>query len=490
MGHLNRIAFVVTCKGRLHHLQQSLPLLARQPDSECIVVDYDCPDHSHLWVSEHFPEVRVIHVKNSPVFNVSRARNLGARAAVAQWLCFVDADILVAENFAAELAPLLREGFYYRPHPTTMELWGFNLCATNDFQRIDGYDEVIEGWGGEDRDLYRRLSALGRQFAKFPGHLLSSIGHDDEARTRYYEVRDIWISQRTNALYLQIKYDLARQLQTEKLDPSVRRMIYQEVRRTVLEDADRGTASPRFEVTLPDTRDVNLMPGWNLSRRMKYEMTLNAAPESRPPIADGVIEQYCTDHEVRKLHLGCGDHLLDGWLNTDLRPRVPGVLPLDATRPLPFPDGSLDYIFSEHVIEHMPYPQGCRLLAECQRILKPGGTIRFATLDFAFLVALYNSEKTALQQAYLDWSKQRHLPWAPSSEGIYVINNSVRDWGHQFIYDDKAMRHALAAAGFSRIVRCPLMKSRVQDLCGLENETRAPQGLVALETMVFEAGLD
>lgn len=68
-----------------------------------------------------------------------------------------------------------------------------------------------------------------------------------------------------------------------------------------------------------------------------------------------------------------------------------------------------------------------------------------------------------------------------------MINNSVRDWGHQFIYDDKAMRHALAAAGFSNIVRCPLMTSRIEDLCGLENEGRMPPGLLALETMVFEA---
>jgi predicted SAM-dependent methyltransferase len=487
MGHLNQIAFVVTCKGRLHHLSQSLPLLARQPDSECIVVDYDCPDQSHLWVAAHFPDVRVIRVKDSPVFNLSRARNLGAQAATAPWLCFVDADILVAEGFAAALRPLLCEGFHYRPQPSSWDQCGTHLCTHADFDRIGGYDEVLAGWGGEDRDVYHRLEGHGCRPAPFPGSLISSLPHGDEDRTRYYDIRDRWINQRVNVIYLQVKYDLARQLGTPALAQEARQTIYAEVRRTVLQDAARGVATSRFEVTLPESTETRLMPGWTMRRRLVYEMAplpgaMRAGLPPPKPAGD-----YLASHSTCKLHIGCGDHLLEGWLNTDLRPRVPGVLPLDATRPLPFPDGSFDYIFSEHLIEHMPYPQGCKLLAECRRVLKPGGTIRVATLDFAFLAALYNPENTALQQAYLDWSKQRHLPWAPSAEDIYVINNSVRDWGHQFIYDDKAMRHALVAAGFSGLVRCPIMKSRIEDLCGLENEARTPPGLLALETMVFEA---
>ncbi len=489
MGHLNQIAFVVTCKGRLHHLRQSLPLLARQPDSECIVVDYDCPDHSHLWVSAHFPEVRVIRVKDSPVFNISRARNLGAQAATAPWLCFIDADILVAEKFVASLAPMLREGFHFRPQPLHREQWGTHLCTRADFERVGGYDEVLAGWGSEDNDIYRRLENRGCHHASFPGNLISSLTHGDEERTRYHEIHDMWINQRINAIYLQVKYDLERQLGAAALGQGARQTIYSEVRRTVLQDAARGVAATRFEVTLPGNTEARLMPGWAMRRRMIYEMAPlpGTVPVGLPPKP---VDDYMATHATRKLHLGCGDHLLEGWLNTDLRPRVAGVLPLDATRTLPFPDGSFDYIFSEHLIEHVPYPQGCKLLAECRRVLKPGGKIRLATLDFAFLVTLYNPEKTTLQQAYLDWSKLHFLPWAPAADDIYVINNSVRDWGHQFIYDDKAMRHAMAAAGFSNIVRCPIMKSGIEDLCGLENEARAPQGLVALETMVFEAGLD
>ena len=46
---------IVTCKGRLEHLKQTLPLLMAMPDSEVIVVDYDCPDRSGDWVRAEHP---------------------------------------------------------------------------------------------------------------------------------------------------------------------------------------------------------------------------------------------------------------------------------------------------------------------------------------------------------------------------------------------------------------------------------------------------
>lgn len=481
------IAFIVTCKGRLHHLRQSLPLLASQPNCECVVVDYDCPDQTRLWVAEHFPVVRVVHIGNAPRFNVSRARNLGASATSASWLCFIDADILIDANFGALLAPQLREDHYYRPLPITPEKWGTYLCSRASFAQTGGYDEVIEGWGGEDDDMYRRLETQGCRLAGFPGHLLDSIPHDDEMRTRHYAIHDKWINQRINILYIQIKYDIARQTGMASLTPEVRQTLYEEVKRSLLQDIARGSEASHFEVTLADGGELPLASGWGLRRRLVFDLAPRREVQPSPATPNKFVENYFSSHAVRKLHLGCGDHLLRDWLNTDLHPRFPDVLQLDASQPLPFANNSFDYVFSEHVIEHMPYPRGCELLNECRRILKPGGVMRLATPDLAFLIGLYLPDKSAIQQAFLDWSKERFLPWAPNSDDTFVINNAVRDWGHQFIYDEKVLRRALVEAGFGRVVRQPLMKSGIPDLCGLENEARSPPGLLAAESMVFEA---
>ena len=165
----------------------------------------------------------------------------------------------------------------------------------------------------------------------------------------------------------------------------------------------------------------------------------------------------------------------------------PQVLRLDATQAFPFADASFDYIFSEHMIEHLSYPQGQQMLAECRRVLKPGGVLRIATPDLAFLVALYGAEKSALQNAYLEWAHMQFIAWAPEASDTFVINNFVRDWGHQFIYDAKTLHRALRDAGFATPVACELNASSHDALCGLEHLERMPEGFLRLETMVFEA---
>ena len=50
-------------------------------------------------------------------------------------------------------------------------------------------------------------------------------------------------------------------------------------------------------------------------------------------------------------------------------------------RMLPFRDGSLDRISADSVLEHIPHPH--QVLAECFRVLKPGGVLKLVT-PFAF----------------------------------------------------------------------------------------------------------
>lgn len=189
---------------------------------------------------------------------------------------------------------------------------------------------------------------------------------------------------------------------------------------------------------------------------------------------------------MKKLHLGCGGHVLPGWLNTDLRPRSSEVVKLDATAPFPFDSGSFDYVFSEHMIEHVTHAQGLGMLKECRRVLRAGGKLRVATPDLAFLIDLYREPKTPLQLDYIGWATQRFIPSAPGSMDTFVINNFVRDWGHQFIYDEKVLRLSMQTAGFEAIVRCELSRSEDAELRDLEREERMPPGFLRLESMVLE----
>lgn len=189
----------------------------------------------------------------------------------------------------------------------------------------------------------------------------------------------------------------------------------------------------------------------------------------------------------RKLHLGCGSNLLDGWINTDSHPRTRDVIYLDATRSFPLEAQVLDYVFHEHMIEHIPYRDGLFMLSECYRVLKSGGKIRVATPDLRFLMELYEPTKTPLQQEYITWTSKRFKIDRSFDADTFVINNFFRDWGHQFIYDEKVLADSLQRCGFRSVTRCNLLESADEALRGLENAARYPAGFLELETMVLEA---
>jgi predicted SAM-dependent methyltransferase len=83
-----------------------------------------------------------------------------------------------------------------------------------------------------------------------------------------------------------------------------------------------------------------------------------------------------------KLHLGCGEVKLDGWANVDLVGAGAADFIWDLRESLPFPAGSVNAIFHEHLLEHLTYWQGASLFGECRRLLRPGGILRVGVPDF------------------------------------------------------------------------------------------------------------
>ncbi len=181
-----------------------------------------------------------------------------------------------------------------------------------------------------------------------------------------------------------------------------------------------------------------------------------------------------------RLQIGCGSNVLPGWINTDMLPGR-GIPRLDVNNPLPFPSGHFHYVFSEHLIEHIPFERGVKLLREIHRVLAPNGKVRIATPDFAFLVRLYQRP----DMKYVEWAAQwSSIPATP----LHTVNNFVRNWGHQFIWDYPTMEATLESVGFVNIVECAVGESNDPALRGIEWHGRViGEKWNALETFVVEA---
>ena len=198
-----------------------------------------------------------------------------------------------------------------------------------------------------------------------------------------------------------------------------------------------------------------------------------------------LVKRYLVQHEIAKLHIGCGDRILNGWLNTDYSPTSNDIVLLDATGLYPFKNKTFDYVFSEHMIEHVSHANGRMMLRECFRVLKHGGKIRLTTPDLLFLCSLYKDNKSELQHEYIKWAAALFLDEGNAVD-TFVINYFVRNWGHQFIYDEKVLRHSMEGAGFQNIVRCDLNESESIESRNLENVERMPPGFLKLESITLE----
>src|SRR4051812_1479624 len=89
-----------------------------------------------------------------------------------------------------------------------------------------------------------------------------------------------------------------------------------------------------------------------------------------------------------RLHLGCGERHLDGYVNIDYPPSEHTVQTAtaadelaDITR-LEYPAGSVAEIRLHHVFEHFDRPTALRLLADWRGWLAPGGELTIETPDF------------------------------------------------------------------------------------------------------------
>jgi predicted SAM-dependent methyltransferase len=198
-----------------------------------------------------------------------------------------------------------------------------------------------------------------------------------------------------------------------------------------------------------------------------------------------LIQRYLGNAASPRLHIGCGDNHLEGWLNTELTPRGEQIF-LDATRPFPFPDRAFDLVYSEHMIEHVPYESAQRMIRECFRVMRPGATIRIVTPDLAFLRSLLDGVEHPLRAAYFDFYKRRNRLDEPFT-ATHLVNHFVRAWGHQFIYDRESLTELLARAGFRDVAVRAFNRSGVPALNGIAKVDRMPDGFVEMESLSVEA---
>lgn len=191
--------------------------------------------------------------------------------------------------------------------------------------------------------------------------------------------------------------------------------------------------------------------------------------------------KFIPRNEVDKINMGCGFVVADQWINIDASPNflfsnfpVPLLEILysvsgsrqwyskneyreimgghtfvhhDVKYGIPFPDESVSYVYSSHLLEHLYKNDAKKLLKEAFRVLRKGGIVRICVPDLEHAISLYeNGNKEEALDYFFDPSESRYL-------GI-----------HRYMYDFDSLKELLEYAGFTSIERCSYQEGATPDL--------------------------
>lgn len=141
-----------------------------------------------------------------------------------------------------------------------------------------------------------------------------------------------------------------------------------------------------------------------------------------------------------KLNVGCGYAYLAGYLNIDASAESLADAVMEA-HDLKISSAVVDDIVAEQLIEHLGFFKGKYFLAECFRVLRPGGTLRLETphLERSFEIFL-TGDRTAREDA---------LTWLYGGESTHMQ--------HRFCFPLELLRELAIETGFDLLRHEPFL---------------------------------
>jgi predicted SAM-dependent methyltransferase len=151
---------------------------------------------------------------------------------------------------------------------------------------------------------------------------------------------------------------------------------------------------------------------------------------------------------------------------------------LDICQPLPLADGSVDWVYAEHLVEHVSLGAGIGWLAEVRRILAPGGVLRLTTPDLATYVDGYRAGDPFFSRHRGRMRAAGLGPPMPARRA-FMFNQLFFLYGHRWLYDFDELRYALVSAGFAAhdVRRCSFRDGLRPDVAELDRVLRNDESM-------------
>ncbi|HXY05093.1 MAG TPA: glycosyltransferase [Burkholderiaceae bacterium] len=462
-GSAPTVSVVVPCYRQAAFLPMAIASVAAQSfqDWEVLIVNDGSPDDTSQVVrslAAQLPgrRIRLIEQANAGLAN---ARNCGIRAARGRYLLPLDADDALDPSFLARTVAILdadptvavvhtdvaifgaRAGIWHTGRPFTLEhllqengLAYASLYRREVWERAGGYRANMSA-GYEDWDFWVTAAASGFRGWHIPEPLLLYREKDEESMLASARRHDA-------SLRAQLKLNHPELFSPEELAAA---------RRTLAASPLPPTLAPTA-ATEP-TSLVDTPPREPQAPKPEHAPTSAPARESRLSLPAAPMDPAATLERLRaaklwregtplRLHLGCGERRLDGYVNIDLAPAATSLMKSRAdifgnVPELRFPSGSVDEIRSHHMFEHFPRVEALVLLIRWHEWLLPGGRLVIETPDIeASAQTLLSDQPFAVKMGVV-----RHLAGDQAENWAFHLDHWFPD----------RFRHTLARLGFGDV---------------------------------------
>ena len=158
-----------------------------------------------------------------------------------------------------------------------------------------------------------------------------------------------------------------------------------------------------------------------------------------------------------RLHLGCGKNIKPDYLNIDKYYIAEGVLNYDISN-LPYEEGTVDEILTEHVIEHIPFKDEEKFWRESFRVLKKGGILQAECPDMEWLCKQFLESEDDFKEFYKVGSVDHYFGNGKSIEHRWGMitthffgNQNGDGQFHYNGYTEKKLKAIGSIIGFSNV---------------------------------------
>ena len=204
-----KIVFAITCKGRVQHIEQTLPKNIKDNEgysnAKFVLLDYGSQDNLAGYLkSNHQKDISsgrlvVYSFPEAESFKMAHAKNMAHRVGIlegADILVNLDADNYTEYGFASYIAQEFKKSkdiFLWARMIKDKEgrlprgISGRIVVSKHAFLNAGGYDEKYDTWGPDDKDFTARLRRLGYYAQEIEPKYLRAILHNDRMRFKEYQ---------------------------------------------------------------------------------------------------------------------------------------------------------------------------------------------------------------------------------------------------------------------------------------------------------------